>query len=387
MGGTSSRVVRVLRVAPAGSAAYSGENFVEVRFEPGDTAARLAERLRQDFPRWGVADVGQLALYRVPGGREHALAVEADPRAAAGVTDKANKLAIDDRLVAGAWVLARVAPRAALDEYEPRVFATLVAAVTVASRRAELARLFIPPTFSVASSGSGVRSPKSEPERFALKVATIEYYGLWDPATANAEFAARRVFTMLAPAGDGAISVAFKDAILAHIWPSSLAGESDAMRRLLGLPVAFHLAERNFLVLDKAVENAFDADALLLLPARAVPPAPPRARARAFRVGDYRASDADGGAAARAAVAALAGRELLLPRAAEGRVPFMRLLAWKAVSALRAGADFDDDAAAAFPAGVDVDATLERGTEGRARGARGFAEVLSAGLVFGYGGR
>jgi hypothetical protein len=41
----------------------------------------------------------------------------------------------------------------------------------------------------------------------------------------------------------------------------------------------------------------------------------------------------------------------------------------------------------AFPAGVDVDATLERGTEGRARGARGFAEVLSAGLVFGYGGR
>ena len=112
-----------------------------------------------------------------------------------------------------------------------------------------------------------------------------------------------------------------------------------------------------------------------------------RARARAFRIGDYRASEADGGAAARAAVAALAGRELLLPRAAEGRVPFMRLLAWKAVSALRAGADFDDDAAAAFPAGVDVDATLERGAEGRAHGARGFAEVLSAGLVFGYGGR
>ena len=51
MGGAPSRVVRVLRVAPAGTAAYSGENFVEVRFERGDTTARLAERLRQEFPR------------------------------------------------------------------------------------------------------------------------------------------------------------------------------------------------------------------------------------------------------------------------------------------------------------------------------------------------
>ena len=267
-----------------------------------------------------------------------------------------------------------------------------VARNTKANRKAQLERLLIRPTFSVASSGSGARSPKTESERFQLKVAVIGFYGLWDPATAElTDIASRRVFTMLPPAGaaadGGSISVSFKEAILSHIWPSSLASESDAMRRLLGLPEAFHLCERNFLVLHKAAESAFDADALLLLPIRAEPPAPPGARARVFRLADYRTAEADSGAKARVAVAALSGRALFLPRAADGRVPFLRLLAWKAVSALRAGAEADEGAAAAIPPEIDVDATLSRGRDSHGRGSSGFAELLSVGLVFGFGTR
>ena len=131
---------------------------------------------------------------------------------------------------------------------------------------------------------------------------------------------------MLSPSSPRA-SVTFKDATLAHIWPSALARESDLLCQQLGLPPAFHVHVRNFLVLDRAVELAFDADALLLLPARAEPPAPPSVRARAFRIElfEHQAAAADGGVAARASIASLAGHELHLPHAGEGRVPFMRL--------------------------------------------------------------
>ena len=125
-------------------------------------------------------------------------------------------------------------------------------------------------------------------------------------------------------------------------------------------------------------------DALLLLPVRAEPPTPPGARARPFRLAGYRASEADGGAEARNAIAALSGRALFLPRAADGRVPFLRLLAWKAVSALRDGTGADADAATAFSPEIDVDATVSRGPDSRGLGSSGFAELLSVGLVFGF---
>lgn len=154
------------------------------------------------------------------------------------------------------------------------------------------------------------------------------------------------------------------------------------------MPPAFHVHVRNFLVLDRAVELAFDADALLLLPARAEPPAPPTVRARAFRIElfEHQAAAADGGVTARAAIASLAGHELHLPRAGEGRVPFMRLLAWKALSALRAGSEAYEGEAA-FPVDVDVDATVSRDHAGHRPGSSGFSALLSAGLIFGLGAR
>ena len=213
----------------------------------------------------------------------------------------------------------------------------------------------------------------------------VSFYGLWDPLyPETAEHG--RVFTMLTEADDSP-SVPFKAATLAHVWPSALHGESDAMRRLLGLPAGFHVQERNFLVLSREAETAVDNDALLLLPARAALPAPPAVRARVFRLDEFRSADTVHGAAACEAAARLAGRALFLPRATQGGAPFLRLLAWKAVSALRAGAEHDDEAAAAaYPQSVALDASLEGG-EGARRAAGALAELLSVGLVFGFGRR
>lgn len=261
--------------------------------------------------------------------------------------------------------------------------AALVVAVersSALSRRAELERLLIPPRYSIASSPSsassrGARSPLPE-ERFALKLDVISYYGLWDPQSASVtDVTQRRVLTMLSPSRPAA-SVALKDAILAHIWPSALASMSALLRQELGLPTAFHMHPRNFLILDKAVERAFDSDALLLLPSRGVPPAPPTVRARALQVS---------GTAA-AAIEPLTGRYLFLPLAADGRVPFMRLLAWKAFSALRADAEARNGEKE-LPSEVDIEATVSRDREGAVAGVGGFHALLSAGLIFGLGSR
>ena len=364
------------------------------RLMPSLSADTLVDELAQRaaallFPGVSSTDID---LYLVPHEGERKPPAEAE--AGAALLDEPALSLERAGIVSGSWLLVRVAmPAATADLGIAEIVSALgvlTAAVhrgTLANRKSELERLLIKPTFSVSvssSGGTGVRSPKSEKERFALKVAVIDFYGLWDPATAGDAEANRRVFTML-PLPEAAgerTSVAFKDATLAHIWPSSQAAEADALRRLLDLPAAFHLSPRNFLILEKAAEAAFDADALLLLPVRAAPPAPPRVRARAFRLAEYRATAPNGGAAARDAVAPLAGCELSLPRAAAGGVPFLRLLAWKAISALRAGAEAADDAAAAFPPDLDVDASLTS----RA-GARGFNELLSVGLVFGFGSR
>lgn len=373
-----------------------GGAYAEVAVPGGaaTTVARLAQLACDASPQWGVG-AGGIALHLVAASGDDlpSSAVEAAAAPVAQVGWTLKRAGVGH----GAWLVARLAAPAAAPALD--AIAHAVMRNTTANRRAELERLLIRPTFSVASSPSrgvgGARSPKSQ-ERFQLKLEVISFYGLWDPATADEpDVALRRVFTMLPERGSGTgdgdarVSVALSDAILAHIWPSVLASESDAMRRLLGLPSAFHLNARNFLILDKTVETAFDADALLLLPVRAAPPAPPRVRARLFRLAEFPASSvAESGAAARNAVAALAGRDLFLPLAADGRVPFMRLLAWKALSALRAGAeDADESATTTFPDDVDLDATLTRGEGGRARGATGFAALLSTGLVFGFGAR
>ena len=77
------------------------------------------------------------------------------------------------------------------------------------------------------------------------------------------------------------------------------------------------------------------------------------------------------------------GRLLFLPRASEGRVPFMRLLAWKAVSALRAAHE-DIDAQGELPADLDLDATDTSGGSGVAMkaGSAAAKRLTSAGVLF-----
>jgi hypothetical protein len=75
--------------------------------------------------------------------------------------------------------------------------------------------------------------------------------------------------------------------------------------------------------------------------------------------------------------------EFRLPRTADGRAPFMRLLARKPVSALRAGAEAADAAAADFRSGdVAFDASLESGSAAAVRMRRTVDSFAPVGLVF-----
>ena len=225
--------------------------------------------------------------------------------------------------------------------------ATLADLVRREARR-DLERCFIPPIYNPPSSGSS-SSPRRE-HRVGLKEATIDYYGLW------ASKEARTVYTMLAGPDDDAgaahpAAVPFSEAILAHIWPSSKAAEAEALISLLRLPHDFHVLPRNFLVLHKEAEAAFDAEALLLFPARTPTLS---AASRLFRTERITGATPAETAAKRARLNGFARRRLFLPLAGEGHVPFMRLLAWKAVSALRAHEEEDEAGLGANPP-VDLD--------------------------------
>ena len=85
----------------------ANEAFAELPLRAGDNAARLLGRACEKFG-WGVPS--RCRLYLVRGGRERALAVEADPSLAASILVSANKLADDERVEPGSWLLARVPP-------------------------------------------------------------------------------------------------------------------------------------------------------------------------------------------------------------------------------------------------------------------------------------
>ena len=236
--------------------------------------------------------------------------------------------------------------------------ATLADLVRREARR-DLERCFIPPIYSPPSGSS--RSPRPE-HRPGLKEATIDYYGLW------ASKEARTVYTMLAGPDDerGAAvrpsAIPYSEAVLAHIWPSSEAVDAEVLVGLLRLPPDFHVQPRNFLVLHKEAEAAFDSEALLLFPSRTPTLA---ATARLFRSERISGGTPGETAAKRAHLTNFAQRRLFLPLAGEGRVPFMRLLAWKAVSALRAREEEDEAGLAdGLPDDLDMNATATARDDG-----------------------
>jgi hypothetical protein len=168
-----------------------------------------------------------------------------------------------------------------------------------------------------------MRSPEPA-ERLPLKRKVIDYYGL--------KTAGGKVFTMVGPKEGEATEqqpelrepVDMEQAILAHVYPSSKARtrEAEMMREDFHLPRGFEAESRNFLILPKELEESFDAGAVVILPTKKDPPT---AVIRVFDIS--RAKNRD--------VAKYDGRTLYLPRAAAGKVPYFRLLAWRAVSVLR----------------------------------------------------
>jgi hypothetical protein len=86
-----------------------GDAFAELDLVDGDTAGRLARRAADAFAHWRVS-AAQIALFAVREGRARALAAEADPAAAADILAAANRLAPDEVVEPGSWLLARVPP-------------------------------------------------------------------------------------------------------------------------------------------------------------------------------------------------------------------------------------------------------------------------------------
>jgi hypothetical protein len=194
--------------------------------------------------------------------------------------------------------------------------------------------LFVKPAFVPKSSGS-TRSPRRDDDHFELKQQTIEFYGLW--ASFEKDVRQRQVFTML-PLSDMEAaaptppSVSFSEAVLSHIWRSSQPTEGIAAS--LHLDEAFHVDPRNFLILRKHAEVAFDAGVLLLMPS-----ADGAVRSRLFLAKESRLPDTY----PKELLTGMAERTLFLPLAAERRVPFMRLLGWTVVSHLR---EYSEDVSA-----------------------------------------
>lgn len=147
-------------------------------------------------------------------------------------------------------------------------------------------------------------------------------------------------------------AVAFKDAVLSHIWQS--AQVTKGIKALLQLPEAFYVHPRNFLVLRKSAEVAFDSGVLLLLPS-----ASGTINTRYF---EPNTPCLPTGVTVDA-VKAMAERTLYLPRAAESCVPFMRLLGWTTICHLRQhwedGVEWTPP-----PAECSLDASITAGTAG-----------------------
>ena len=179
---------------------------------------------------------------------------------------------------------------------------------------------------ATSPSGSLAASPTAErTARIKFKRRVAAYYGLatMDPDTLKDMFGVERRF----------------DAVtLAHVWPKALVDVARSLEgdEALALPPDFFNSPRNYLLLDKATHDAFDAGHIAFIPSRGA------IVVHIFQPVTVRVSEQ---------ISRLAERQLVLPRAGEGRVPFKRLLSWFAWLA---------KGLAIFPAQVvaDLDASL-----------------------------
>ena len=226
-----------------------------------------------------------------------------------------------------------------------------------ADSRRGLERLFIDPVRHTSGSWASSRSPVPS-ERFDLKVATIDYYGLWasHDGDDSAQWTVHPMLSDTTPLDDGKPTpVPFRDAILSHVWHSKNTRETDELAALLGLPPEFSVEPRNFLVLPKFFESMYDSDKLLLLPRRGQPPSV-AARLNWAPGGMLPPGEPQQRLRAYCETAPL----LFLPLAAAAtpHVPWLRVLGWKALSAIRACGE-EAGATDGAPEFFDVDVSID----------------------------
>ena len=298
--------------------------------------------------RWSSAMEADCALELEGGETLGALAV------GFGASSLSDNLFIHVQLPAGAGA-GLEEPRAEHALLLQRVLHILEAQQRADARR-DLERLFIDPVRHTSGSWASSRSPVPS-ERFDLKVATIDYYGLWASRDGgdSAQWTVHPMLSDTMRVDDGKPApVPFRDAILSHVWPSKNSRETDELAALLGLPPGFSVEPRNFLILPKFFEAMFDGDNLLLLPRRGHPPS---VAVRRNRVGG---ALPPGEQQQRLDAYCETAPSLYLPLAAAAtpHVPWLRVLGWKALSAIRACGE-EAGATAGAPDFFDLDVSID----------------------------
>lgn len=164
---------------------------------------------------------------------------------------------------------------------------------------------------------------RAQAAQFALKLRVLDYYGLRvNDATDTLSTTLAR--TMLDAADTPPRPMA--DATLAHIIPSTRAHEVPHYMKALGVGMGLMDDERNYLVLPKFAEIAFDAEALIYFPEKR-----DNVTLWPWHLDRLPPDEVD-------AVRALAGLQLSWPaQLASPNMPFMRLIAWRLISVTRLG--------------------------------------------------
>ena len=145
----------------------------------------------------------------------------------------------------------------------------VVATVSKVQLALQLAIHPTPPSSPSVLSGSSEDTPKAiKRALLQRKLDVLRFYGLDgelplsvdDPPLRGKPWTA---FTMLSV--PGAPPLPLQDCTLSHIWPAKRETEADVIAVNLKLDAMFYTSPRNFLVLPKVVEVAFDREAVIIL--------------------------------------------------------------------------------------------------------------------------
>ena len=221
--------------------------------------------------------------------------------------------------------------------------ATAAATAAAQAARAHILSLVVQPLAPARSSLRSEETARSDHDaRIALKKRVIEYYGL-GVDLAGSDSALWRSRTMLCDSTS--VALPFEACTLAHIWPKDKQRFADAISMELKLPDNFYGEPRNYLVLPRDAHTAFDSEALLLVPTRSG-----AIRVRKWRVDVLKKGESD-------ALGKYYDKLLQWPTSSSASpcLPFMRLMAWRMMTAVREAPVVSSSASAGFEPSEVID--------------------------------